>query len=255
MNDPLWKGRFIRRTIVVTKNYFKFDSHLETLLEAAVSVAIRVFRFAIIVAADGFRFVDWTLTFVFLDVSINGRTDRLAGNFWALRVRTPSCVFERIPDDDIALFCDVEATGRIEFVTTDLANSRSAYFFFKARTDAGKFLLCCCCCCFCFVMMLFDADFRTAPGAIGVVGCDFFAEIDAFLSLPLSLVASSSLELPTSGKLTRLKWSSSGGRRLVPEMGRKFTFTKMFYFSCSYSEDLSNNSQITEQLDWQTFST
>ena len=54
-------------------------------------------------------------------------------------------------------------------------------------------------------MILFDADFRTAPGAIGVVGCDFFAEIAAFLSLPLSLVASSSLELPTSGKLTRLK--------------------------------------------------
>ena len=82
MNDPLWAlGRFIGRTVSIQINSFKIESYLETLLEAAVSVAIRVFRFAIIVAADGLRFVDCTFTFVFFDVSINGRTDRLAGNF------------------------------------------------------------------------------------------------------------------------------------------------------------------------------
>jgi hypothetical protein len=47
--------------------------------------------------------------------------------------------------------------------------------------------------------------------------------VDTFLaadfSLPLSLLASSSLEaaLEFPGKLARLKWSNSGGNKLVPE--------------------------------------
>jgi hypothetical protein len=42
--------------------------------------------------------------------------------------------------DDVADGADT--TGRIDLVTTDLANRRSTYFFFKARTDGGRFLDC-----------------------------------------------------------------------------------------------------------------
>lgn len=112
-------------------------------------------------------------------------------------------------------------TVRIDFVTTDLANLRSTYFFFKARTEGGKFLACSCC----FLVIKFDADFLTAPGAIGVVGGGGAGVVGpgflTLLSLPFSLVASSSLEtLETAfeGMLARLKWSSSGGSKFVPEI-------------------------------------
>ncbi len=69
--------------------------------------------------------------------------------------------------------------------------------------EGGKFLDCCCC----FLDIRFEADFRTAPGAIvGVVVKAFLAE--ATFSLPFSLLGvSSSLDKAAehSGKLTRLK--------------------------------------------------
>jgi len=76
-----------------------------------------------------------------------------------------------------------------------------------------------------------EADFRTDPGAIVGVGAGVFV-VDAagvgFLdfSLPFSLPFSSSLETTLGGTVARLKWSSSGGNKLVPEKndGLEMTF-------------------------------
>jgi hypothetical protein len=104
-----------------------------------------------------------------------------------------------------------------------------------ALPESDKFFDDCCFrgCCF-LSMGLFEADFRTAPGAIvvvvvvliavdvvgvflaGVVAAGIFLAVEIF-SFPLSLLtASSSLDTTGSEKLARLKWSNSGGKRLVP---------------------------------------
>jgi hypothetical protein len=104
-----------------------------------------------------------------------------------------------------------------------------------ALPESDKFFDCCFSGC-CFLSMgLFEADFRTAPGAIvgvvvvvliavdvvgvflaGVVAAGIFLAVEIF-SFPFSLLtASSSLDTTGSEKLARLKWSNSGGKRLVP---------------------------------------
>jgi hypothetical protein len=72
----------------------------------------------------------------------------------------------------------------------------------------------------------FEADFLTAPGAMAVVGVDGAEGVDVAadffgFSLPFSLLASSSLEAALEGTLARLKWSSSGGSKLVPAHTQK----------------------------------
>ena len=107
-------------------NRFKF--YLETRLDAAVRVAICVFRFAMIAAADGFRIVELTFTPDFLATLV--ATLLRGRSFWALRVLTPSKIFD-VATDDLPFEFDV-ATFRIEFVATDRAKRCSTYFFFKA---------------------------------------------------------------------------------------------------------------------------
>lgn len=132
-------------------------------------------------------------------------------------------------DDGFDIGVD-DVTVRIDFVTTDRTSRRSTYFFCKALTDGGKSFACCCC----FLVNKFEADFRTDPGAIVVVvvGVDA-AVVDVVVvavvelltvfrgfSFPFSLPPSSSLETTLEGMLARLKWSNSGGNRLVPVVTR-----------------------------------
>jgi Tfp pilus assembly protein PilE len=51
--------RFVATATTTAK---KLNTDLETRLDAAVNVAMRVFRFATMAAADGLRFVDCTFT-------------------------------------------------------------------------------------------------------------------------------------------------------------------------------------------------
>ena len=131
---------------------------------------------------------------------------------------------DEAPADGFDIGVD-DVTVRIDFVTTERTSRRSTYFFCKARTDGGKSFACCCC----FLVNKLEADFRTEPGAIGVVGVgvDVAAVgvvvvelLTAFrgFSFPFSLPPSSSLEAALEGMLARLKWSNSGGKRFVPKV-------------------------------------
>lgn len=201
-----------------------FRTHLVAMMALeTVSVAMRVFLLAIIVAADNFRLVDWTFS---LRAELNWGwktiSSRTIGSIYPvfgtpimdcfilfilaeLLVRIPAKLFAS------ALVTFALAVGASALDKGGLANLCSTYFFFRALTVGGRG--------FCWVGLLgsgvFEADFRTAPEKHSDEHCDSF-RVFPQENLPGTLGATVPPRLGVEGVGFSLGCSTLDSSSLVP---------------------------------------